>query len=381
VNSVPLTFVGHPFASTGVGEKIRADVRAAAAIHLQPLIYDIFGYSPRTDRDHLELARRFETPKLPGGIRVFHINGDEVEAVEQVLASRGESLSDGYNVVVPAWELPRYPERWAAALRRFDEIWAISHFIADSLKAADLPSVYIGHSVELEPRALLPRRSFGLRESAFVFLHFFDTTSYVARKNPQAVLELFRRLRRANPLADIQLALKVKTADAGAPNWKIALEGIASDVVLFDTVFTSYQTQSLIAACDCFVSLHRAEGLGRGLGEAMSMGRIALGTNWSGNTDFMTKDDSLLVDASLIPVGEGEYPESAGQHWADPDIDHAFSLVNGIWDNPDFRERLGARARTAALVRAGHRTVGKRILDRTNEIAEMLRRSWRHGIS
>ncbi|MFO1238584.1 MAG: hypothetical protein U1F24_16505 [Alphaproteobacteria bacterium] len=369
MSAVPLTFVGHPFASTGVGEQIRSHVRAAAAIHLEPMLYDMFGYSARTDRDHIDLARRFETPALPGGIRVFHINGDEVDAVERKLAERGASLGDGYNVVVPAWELPVYPAHWARALGKFDEVWALSHFIADSLKAAGLPSVYIGQSVEHEPRALLPRRHFGLRESAFVFLHFFDTTSYATRKNPQAVLDLYRRLRVAHPMADIQLALKVKTADTAAPDWKTAMGGAGHDVVLFDSVFSAYQTQSLIAACDCFVSLHRSEGFGRGLGEAMSMGRIALGTNWSGNTDFMTAENSILVDVAMIPVGKGEYPEGEGQSWADPDIDHAFRQVDGLWDDAARRERLSANARTAALVRAGHKAVGKRILDRANAIA------------
>ena len=71
------------------------------------------------------------------------------------------------------------------------------------------------------------------------------------------------------------------------------------------------------------MSLHRAEGFGRGLGEAMALGRLALGTGWSGNVDFMTEKNSLLVRHRMVKLKRDEYPHWQGQSWAEPDLDHA----------------------------------------------------------
>jgi len=135
-------------------------------------------------------------------------------------------------------------------------------------------------------------------------------------------------------------------------------------------VFSAYETQSLIGACDCFVSLHRAEGFGRGLGEAMAMGKLALGTGWSGNLDFMSDADSLPVRYTLRPLEEGEYPDWEGQSWAEPDIDHAVALVDAVRRDPARQRALTQAARTAALTRSGNRAVGVRMLQRMRAIGE-----------
>ncbi len=358
-----VTFVGHPFSSTGVGEQLRSQVRAAAALQIDPAVYDVFRHAARQDPDLVQFGLQFETPRIGGGVRVFHINGDEVDAVLAALAARAQAFDAGYNVIVPAWELPRYPERWVPGLRQFDEVWALSRFIQSSLTAAGVESHFVGQSVEPRRRPLLSRRYFGMRESAFVFLHFFDTTSYASRKNPMAVVEMFRRLRARHPLADIQLVLKMKTAESMAEHWRARLAALLPEAVLFDQVLSAHETQSLIGNCDCFVSLHRSEGFGRGLGEAMAMGRLALGTRWSGNMDFMSDSDSLLIDCELVPVGPGEYPEWEGQSWAEPSIDHAVALTDGIWDDVARAERLRRAAQTAALARSGDKAVGVRILE------------------
>ena len=92
-------------------------------------------------------------------------------------AARGGDFADGYNIIVPAWELPEIPRCLAKHLRRFDEVWALSRFIQGSLNAAGIPSHPssarrwrwpLGH--------FLPRKYFGIRELAFTLLHFFDMT-------------------------------------------------------------------------------------------------------------------------------------------------------------------------------------------------------------
>ncbi|MDE2334859.1 MAG: glycosyltransferase family 4 protein [Rhodospirillales bacterium] len=357
-----ITFIGHPFAPIGMGEQLRSHVAASLAVGLVPRVYDIYRYAQRNDESYRRLIDPLEVEAVGEGLRVFHVNADEVDEVLSTFSARGNDIAAGVNVIVPAWELPDYPPAWAAKLRRFDQVWALSRFIAAALRRAGIDSRYVGQSVEPEPGPLLPRRSYGIRESAFVLLHFFDLSSYASRKNPQAVLALFERLREADPFADIQLVLKVKNIEDGAEDWAREA-GIppSPQIKVIATPFDALGVRGLIAACDVFVSLHRAEGFGRGLGEAMALGRLALGTGWSGNTDFMTPENSLLVRHKMVRVRQGAYPHGKGQSWAEADIAHAAELLAPVLADPSRGRALAERGRREVLTRFSNRAVGLRI--------------------
>ncbi len=368
LDDIPVTLVGHPFAPIGMGEQLRSHIAACLHAYVNVGVLDIFRYAQRADVAHATLLGDREIRKPPRGIRIFHVNGDEVDRVLDAFAARGGDFDAGYNIIVPAWELPEYPRPWAARLARFDEVWALSGFLRDSLAAAGIASHLIGQSVEPSPGPLLPRRFFGIRESAFVLLHFFDITSYAARKNPLAVLDLFRRLRAAAPFLDMQLVLKVKDGERAAAAWAREFADEPQVLPITDPLDT-LGVRSLIAACDCFTSLHRAEGFGRGLGEAMALGRLALGTGWSGNLDFMTEANALLVRARPLPVPPDAYPYWQGQTWAEPDIDHAAALLAPVVQDPSRGRARAQRGQMDALRSHGHRAIGLRILDRLEAIA------------
>jgi hypothetical protein len=358
--------VGHPFSSIGMGEQARAGFAAIRAVGVEAKFYDVFRYAERTDPDFRFVVLPNESSDLnKHPVRIFHINGDEVDAVTEALAARGDEFQGGYNIIVPAWELPTYPAAWKAQLEAFDEIWAISYFVKAALEAAGLSSHHVGQAVEKSFPTLLGRKYFGIRESAFVILNFFDTQSFSSRKNPRAILELFRRIRKARPYDDIQLVLKMRAGDTATPEGNNVLGAeIPNEVRVITENLSSHETYSLISACDCFGSLHRAEGFGRGMAEAMWLGRLALATNWSGNCDYMEKTNSLLVDYNLIDIKSGEYLHADGQQWADPDIDHAEFLLRAAIDDPDYAASLRNQGRIAALSKCSNRAVGLRMLSR-----------------
>ena len=101
-----------------MGEQMRSHIMAGRALMLNQTVYDVFRYAQRTDAAHAQILDGLEVDVLPGGIRVFHINGDEVEPVIAAIEARGGRFEDGYNIFVPAWELPTYPPAWADKLRR-----------------------------------------------------------------------------------------------------------------------------------------------------------------------------------------------------------------------------------------------------------------------
>jgi hypothetical protein len=368
---VPILLIGHPFATVGMGEQLRSHIAACQSVHLPHKVLDIYRYASRNDRDHRRLVDPVETETPVGDIRIFHVNGDEVEQVLRAFDARGGTFKDGYNIIVPAWELPVYPAVWADQLRRFDEVWALSHFISDSLAAAGLSSIHIGQAVEVPLGHFLPRKYFGIRESAFTILHFFDLSSYATRKNPDAVLAMFEEFRKRREFADVQLVLKVKQGDQDGEEWLRPIRDRIPEVRCLANPMSALETRSLINCCDCFVSLHRSEGFGRGLGEAMFLGRLALATGWSGNLDFMTGDNSLLVDHRLVPVEPGEYPFSEGQMWAEADVGHAVALLDAAVADPARTREIAARGRGDIRLGHGFRAVGLRILDRVTELTDI----------
>jgi glycosyltransferase involved in cell wall biosynthesis len=363
-------FAGHPFASIGKGEEMRSAFAAYRSLDLRCEIFDVYRYAKRVDRDHIALCQGVEAAGLDAPVRVFHINGDEVVSVLSSLEQRGIDFGNGYNVVVPAWELPTYPQEWVEPLQCFDEVWAISRFVQDSLAASGVASQHIGQAVQLPARPFLPRRHFGLRSSSFVFLTLLDLSSYSARKNPEAVLAMFRELQRRHPFTDMQLAVKVKSGSHDAKAWISDTLGEASQGVVFiDRLLDTYETHSLIAACDCFLSLHRSEGFGRGAAEAMWLGRTAIATGWSGNLDYMDDTHPGMIGYEMRDVEDGQYPHHSSQQWAEPDVDHAVYFAGKLLQDPDLFRTCARIGQNAVRKECSHRAVGLRMLDRVEAVA------------
>ena len=186
----------------------------------------------------------------------------------------------------------------------------------------------------------------------------------------QAVVDVvFDRLRADLPYADMQLVLKAKNGERGAEDWA-ALLPANSQIKVIATPLDTLGVRSLVNCCDCLVSLHRAEGFGRGPGEAMALGRLALATGWSGNVDFMTKDNSLLVDHGMITLQNGDYPHWHNQSWADPSVDHAFALARPLLDDPTRGAAMARRGQVEVLRSHGNRAVGLRIIGRLQAILQ-----------
>ena len=364
--------VGHPFAPIGRGEDARCTFRALRAVAATPGLLDLYGHC-QPDAD----ARREFEPHLrttPAAINVFHINGDEVELALATLSDRLPKHS--YNVVYPNWELSRYPHDWARQLDRFDEIWAPSAFVhAALIPAVTKPVVHITLASEVLLSSLRSRRYFGIPESAYAFLFFFDFRSYAVRKNPQAVIRAFRRLLQLRPAGNACLIIKVHGGEA-APAALAELQRSVSDlrdsVVLIDRSMDDNDAKNLLRVCDCFVSLHRSEGFGRGLAEAMSLGKPVIATRYSGNLDFMDDSTAYLIDHVLVPVKSGEYPFAESQEWADADSEQAAACMVRLLDDPEHGRQLGRAASIAVRGQIGWRASGMRYRERIESIAKAL---------
>jgi len=370
VDMTQVTFIGHPRVSIGKAAECRSYAASLACLGYEPSVYDIYGESdaePWIDCDGFRLPM---AQSLGEGIRIWHINGDEVEGVFRHLTAQGQQPRLGYNIMVPAWELSRYPESWRPFIAEFDEVWAISRFVREIIAGfSERPVIHISQPTTRIAGAPLSRADFGIREDAFVFLSFMDASSYLERKNPAGIMELYRRLRMRNPYKRFVFALKIKEREGSS---KVAKsESLLRDpnFIVIDRNLAESEMTGLFSLSDSFVSLHRAEGFGRGVGEAMSQGLPVIATGYSGVLDMMTGTNSWPLPYQLVPVQEGEYPHHADQVWADPDIDAAVAACEEVMNMPEERKRRVRRASLDLETQFSHAAVGLRMSDRLSQIA------------
>jgi glycosyltransferase involved in cell wall biosynthesis len=214
-----------------------------------------------------------------------------------------------------------------------------------------------------EAEAISDRARFGLAEDAYVFLFNFDFYSTIHRKNPGAVIEAFRRA--FHPREKAILVLKSINHAADRPAREtLARASAGLNVVFLDDHVPRAEVNALFASADCYVSLHRSEGLGLGMAQAMYLGKPVIGTGYSGNLEFMNSENSLLVNYTMTELQEDSGPYERGTHWADPDVEHAATLMRFLFENREKGEAIGLRA--AAAVRA--------TLDPARTSAEIARR-------
>lgn len=352
-----VVLVGHPFAPIGRGEDVRSAFRAFRAAGVSAPVLDIYKmYEPWSEfSDSL-------TTSLSQDINIFFINGDEVEPVIKHL---GGSLPAGsYNIVAPVWELSIYPEAWAKQLERFDEIWVASTFNLHSIQSCvSKPVHYIPWSSQVDIVSFLGRQYFGIPEGAYIFLFAFDFLSSIHRKNPYAVLKAFEKLVRAHPQHDSYLVLKLNHSQQKPEEYQhflSCIEEFKDRIVIIDKTLSDNEMKNLIRCSDCFISLHRSEGFGRGLSEAMYLGKPTIATGYSGNTDFMSSENSFLVNYQLVPVETDAYPYGENQFWSEANIDQAFNYMLKLLSNPKLGFNIGKKASKNVRKTLSYSTIGEK---------------------
>jgi glycosyltransferase involved in cell wall biosynthesis len=253
-----------------------------------------------------------------------------------------------HRVAVWYWELESFQPEWVTQAGLVDEVWAPTRFIARALRGvARVPVREMLPGVQLSAVPALPRSHFGLPEDHFLFLFVFDMHSYLERKNPLAVLRAYRRAFRADDR--VALLIKVSGGDFDQPNLdRLRRAAAEAGAIVIDRVLSREESYGLMNLCDCYVSLHRSEGFGLTMAEAMLLGKPVIATAYSGNLDFMTADNSLLVDYERVPIAADLVVYKRGSTWAEPSVEHAAAWMRWAYENPVQARALGEKARRQA---------------------------------
>lgn len=356
-----LNVAGFFRAALGVGESARCMARAADAVNLSAALVELKLNCLNPQADDTFTARL--QADNPHPVNVFHLDAPQSVEIDH---HHGRAFRKGrYNIAYWAWELPEFPDGWVRYHRFFDEIWCPSEYARAAIAAkVPKPVLAMPHAIDFPaPRGDL-RKKFGLPERVFLFLFIYDLNSTQERKNPQAVIAAFRR---AFPGGG-PVGLVIKTHNPGHHSEAFAalqaqLTGLSNAHLISDTLPRPAVIE-LQQTCDCFVSLHRAEGFGLNISEAMFLGKPVIATDWSGTAEFVNASNACPVQYKLAMLDRDHGPYLRGQTWAEPDVEHAAHWMKKVADDAGFRARLGAQAAADIRRLFSPAVVGRRYLQR-----------------
>jgi glycosyltransferase involved in cell wall biosynthesis len=348
----------------GIGESSRAYWRAVQATGLPCALINVRSrVHSNADESVVEFAK-----ENPYRINFMTFSFDYSRRFFRDMGPR--FFAGRYNIALWYWEQEHFPIRWHAAFDYYDEIWVPTRFTQQAFAAVSpIPVHKITYPFSLNEGEAIPNRSrFGLPDDSYVFLFNFDFHSTVQRKNPGALIEAFRRAFRPDDKAVLVLKSINREAEPAARTALGAQSHGLTNVIFLDAHIPGAEMNSLFASADCYVSLHRSEGLGLGMAQAMYLGKPVIATGYSGNLDFMNSENSLLVKHTMteLDVDVGAYER--GSHWAEPDLEQAATYMRWLYETQEAGRALGARAAASIRQTLNPHLTTNEILGRVREL-------------
>ena len=358
-----VNLAGYFGSEMGVGEAARQIAGAMQAAGVRMGAIEVPVDEARMPAELAALPRE----RAPFDVNLICVNADMVPAFA---AAAGESFfANRHSIGMWFWEIEHFPARWHQSFEQLNEVWVASRHVANAIDPdASIPVRTMRLPVVPDSPKPASRAALGMPDG-FCFLFVFDYRSVLNRKNPLGLIDAFEKAFGSEP----NVSLVIKTVGSEfhpdeASRLREAAEG-RSNVWLIERQVSTVAKNAMIASCDCYVSLHRSEGFGLTLAEAMYFGKPVIATGYSGNLDFMTEENSYLIRHRMTRIGEDALPYPADAVWADPDKSHAAKLMRQVVERPDEaaeRGRLAAEDLPAHTPRAAS---GALIKQRLDEIA------------
>nr|WP_296696974.1 glycosyltransferase [Thiocapsa sp. UBA6158] len=351
--------IAYVTAEMGLGEAARGIL---ASLDSAGLCVDAIDYrrgNPSRCGDRRYAHRLTGKGRYPTSLYI--VNADWLPTVKDDVAS--QLPNERYAIGYWAWELSEFPRRWTPAFDLVDEIWVASEHVRGGIqRLTEKPVRVVPNPVSVDAHDLPGREFFDLPKDRFIYLTLFDVHSIVARKNPQGAIDAFKSA--FDPLDRyVHLVVKVNNADEEARETLLKSIADRPNITIVDRVLTRRETNGLFQSCDVLVSLHRAEGFGLPPAEAMWLGKPVIATNYSGNTDFMTDANSLLIPYRLVKIGVNQGPYDKDAVWAEPDLKAAAAAMRRISADRKLYETIGRAAWMSARAQLAPAVVGRRIAE------------------
>lgn len=368
VNNFGVNFIGYSRGELGLGQAMRS-MAFVARKALIPFVVRQFNVRITSKQSNNSLDC-YESSRCKYPVNIICVNPDMLYRLPHWVTY--SEWAKTYNIGYWFWELENFPDAWRYANHMVDEIWVATEFIAAAMRKSGKKVVKIPFPLEFKmPPEYMNKQYFGINPSEFTFIFSFDFNSVPERKNPQATVNAFRL---AFPEGNHSARLILKTTNGSYySQFREKLELLIDKdprIEIRDEYLTQDEMRGLIRSCDCYISLHRAEGLGLGLAEAMYLGKPTIATGYSGNTDFMSNTNSILLPYELVPIPKNVYPNSSQQLWAEVNIDAAASIMRDLMLDRRMREDIGRNAALTMRNEHSYLKVGKAIKSALNALSQ-----------
>jgi glycosyltransferase involved in cell wall biosynthesis len=362
--SLGVNISGYVNSEFGLGEGVRGTIRAIQAAGI-PFVINNCNFN--TMHRKLDCSYTDFSPDNPHPINIVQVNADVIHTF--INSTSPDYFRGKYNIGYWAWELPEFPQQWLPAFNLFHEIWTPSNYCAEAIAPFSfLPVLKFMHSISLSQPSL-PKQALELPENKFIFLFIFDFSSVFERKNPLAVIEAFQRAF-GKKNQDVLLVIKFSNSRY-YPKQLQQLKAAVADfqnIKLLENYLLKTEINALIFHCNCYVSLHRSEGFGLTMAEAMFYGKPVIATGYSANTEFMNVGNSFLVKYSLKELTKDYGCYQKGSVWAEPDTEHAASLMQYVFHNYQEALQIGAKAAQDVQSELNPQKIGAKIKKRLEYI-------------
>lgn len=353
----------------GIGDASRAFYKLLHGSRLPAAFINIHS------RDHRNLDQSFDqySETNPHYVNLMTFSFDYARRFYRDQGAR--FFKHHYNIAVWYWELEKFPARWHPAFDYYDEIWVTTAFCRDSIAdVSPVPVTKIDYPFYQSRETPEPDHAgFGFKEGSYLFLFNFDFHSVLKRKNPDGLIAAFKKA--FDPKKDdailVMKSINARRYPELAEELKCAAAGL--NVAWINEHLDAPRMKQLFATADCYVSLHRSEGLGLGMAQAMGYGKPVIATGYSGNLDFTTPENSLLVKYTLTELDRNYGVYEQGNFWAEPDTDHAAEQMRFLYENREAGVRMGAQGRSDIRRIMNPDTSFKQVLARLGEIDPQLK--------
>ena len=377
---VDVQLIGPLAKASGLGQATRlsAEILRETGLSVRGVDFDLDNPAPEGFSSDTLIE-----PYGPAKINLIHLNA---ESTPLAFAYQPDVFSERYNIGYFFWELDKPAYCHYLGMDMVDEIWVSTEYGMEIYQtdAQGKPVVNVGMCFEEIPditradaRAFVKRR-FRFDDSHFVCLVAFDSFSFVQRKNPVSVLRAFQTAFEGVP--DARLVVKTQNRDSVFDPVQVQLwdrvdsiTGRDSRIVVMNETLSYRDLLRLKAGSDCYISLHKSEGWGFGMIEAMALGVPVVATAYSGNMDFCTEDTCWLVDYEITDLQHGDYIfVRPGSQWAEPSVDHAAAQLRSAFDDPARRRAKADAALAHIRENFSREAIAQRYSDRLRTILKDL---------
>jgi glycosyltransferase involved in cell wall biosynthesis len=306
-------------------------------------------------------------------INIVCINGDGIPVFAR---EAGRAFFGGrHTIALWWWEVGDPPADWSRAYEFIDEVWVASQHIYEAIApTSPVPVVKMTLPVLMPEVAQRTRGELGLPEEGFVFLYVHDYHSVSARKNPLGAIEAFQRAFPAGSGARLVIKSINGATRPIEHDRVVQAAGEHEHITLLDEYVSGAEKNAIIAHCDCYVSLHRSEGFGLTVAEAMLLSKPVIATRYGGTQEFLSEENAYLVDWTPATVGEGAFPYPSDGVWAEPNLDHAATLMRRVFAEPGEARERGVLARNDVLSRHSPEVAGAAMERRLRVVHERMHR-------